>query len=150
VLTWTYDDLKVYDKIIFQHIIALGEEAKRVKKKIRMMDPKLKPLVKIELEKLKKAWIIYPIIHSYWHSNPVIVRKNTREIWMCVEFRDLNKESIKYNYPLPNMEFLLQQVTRLACMSMLDDFSGYNQVLVAEEDGAKTTLITPWETYSYA
>jgi hypothetical protein len=35
-------------------------------------------------------------------------------------------------------------------MSMLDGFSGYNQVLVAEEDREKTTFITPWETYAYA
>jgi hypothetical protein len=41
---------------------------------------------------------------------------------MCVDFRDLNKESIKDNYPLPNMEFFLQQVTRSACMTMLDGF----------------------------
>jgi hypothetical protein len=32
VFSWTYDDLKAYDKIIFQHIIPLREEAKRVKK----------------------------------------------------------------------------------------------------------------------
>jgi hypothetical protein len=61
VFTWTYDDLKYYDKTIFHHIIPLREEAKPVKPKIRMMNPKLKSLVKIELEKLKKAWIIYPI-----------------------------------------------------------------------------------------
>jgi ribonuclease HI len=150
VFAWTYDDLKAYDKTIFQHIIPLREEAKPVKKKIRMMNPKLKPLVKIELEKLKKAGIIYPIRHSDWLSNPVIVRKKTREIRMCVDFRDLNRASIKDNFPLPNMEFLLQQVTGSTCMSMLDGFSGYNQVLVAEEDREKTTFITPWETYAYA
>jgi hypothetical protein len=32
---------------------------------------------------------------------------------------------------------------------MLDGFSGYNQVLVVEEDRAKTSFITPWETYAY-
>jgi len=64
VFSWTYDDLKSYDKIVFQHIIPLREEEKPVKQKIRMMNPKLKPLVKIKLEKLKKAGIIYPIIHS--------------------------------------------------------------------------------------
>ena len=69
---------------------------------------------------------------------------------MCVYFRDLHKASIKDNYPLPNMEFLLQQVTGSTCMSMLDGFSEYNKVLVVEEDRAKTNLITPWETYAYA
>ena len=72
------------------------------------MNPNLKPLVKVELEKLKKSRIIYPIRHSDWISNPVIVRKNIGEIWMCVDFRDINKSSVKDNYPLPNMEFLLQ------------------------------------------
>jgi hypothetical protein len=66
-----------------------------------------------------------------------------------VDFRDLNRLSIKQNYSLPNMEMLLQQVTILALMSMLDGFSGYNQVLVVEEDRPKTTFVTPWETYSY-
>jgi hypothetical protein len=115
-----------------------------------MMNPKLKPLVKIELEKLKKAGIIYPIRPSDWLSNPVIVRKKTREIQICVDFMDIDKERIKDNYPLPNMEFLLQQVMGSACMSMLDGFSGYNQVLIDEEDREKTSFITPWETYAYA
>jgi hypothetical protein len=107
VFAWTYDDLKAYDKIIFQHIIPLREEAKPVKQKIRMMNPKLKSLVKFELEKLKKVGIIYPIRHSDWLSNPMIVRRKTEEIQMCVDFRDLNKASIKDNYTLPDMEFLL-------------------------------------------
>jgi ribonuclease HI len=54
VFTWTYDDLKSYDKTIFQHVIPLREGAKPVKQKIRMMNPKMKPMVKLELEKLKK------------------------------------------------------------------------------------------------
>jgi hypothetical protein len=64
VFSWTYDDLKAYGKTIFQHVIPLREETNPVKQKIRMMNPKLKPLVKIELEKLKKAGIIYHIRHS--------------------------------------------------------------------------------------
>ena len=34
-------------------------------------------------------------------------------------------------------------------MSMLDDFSGYNQVMVKKEDRHKTTFITPWGTFEY-
>jgi hypothetical protein len=69
---------------------------------------------------------------------------------MCFDFRDLKRESIKDNFPLPNMEFLLQQVTGSNYMSMLDGFSGYNQVLVADEDRIKATFITSWETYADA
>jgi hypothetical protein len=74
VFAWTYDNLKAYDKTIFQHIIPLREETKPVKQRIRMMNTKLKPMVNIELEKLKKAKIIYPIRHFDWISNLVIVR----------------------------------------------------------------------------
>jgi hypothetical protein len=114
------------------------------------MNPKLKHLVKVELEKLKKTGITYPLKHFDWLSNPVIVRKKTGEIQMCVYFRDINKDSIKYNYPLSNMEFPLQQVTGSACMSMLDGFSYCNQVLVDEEYRENKTFITLWDTYAYA
>jgi hypothetical protein len=80
VFAWTYYDLKDYDKSIFHHIIPLREEVNPVKKKIRMMNPKMKPMVKIELEKLNKVGIIYPIRHLDWISNPVIVIKKTGEI----------------------------------------------------------------------
>ena len=68
---------------------------------------------------------------------------------MCVYLRDLNKANIKDNYPLPNMDLFFQQVTGSTCMFVLDVFSIYNQVLVVEEDNAKTTFITPWDTYAY-
>jgi hypothetical protein len=79
-----------------------------------------------------------------------VVRKKPGEIQMCVDFKDLNKSIVKENYPLLNMEFLLQKVTIFACISMLNGFSVYNQVLVVEEDKENTTFITPWETYAYA
>jgi len=100
--------MKAYDKSIFKHIIPLREGENPFKQKMRIMNPKLKPLVKIELEKLNKAGRIYPIRHSDWISNPLVVRKKTGEIRMCVDFRDLNKSSVKENYPLPSMEFLIQ------------------------------------------
>jgi hypothetical protein len=47
------------------------------------------------------------------------------------------------------MEQLLQTVSVLEIFSLLDDFSGYNQVLVSEEDHLKTTFQTKWGTFSY-
>jgi hypothetical protein len=47
------------------------------------------------------------------------------------------------------MEYLLQRVTGAEMMSMLDGFSGYNQVLVKEDDQLKTAFTTPWGTYKY-
>ena len=68
---------------------------------------------------------------------------------MCVDFRNLNKVSLKDNYPLPKMDHILQRVVGSSRISLLDAFSGYNQILVQEEDQAKTSFTTPWGTFMY-
>jgi hypothetical protein len=47
------------------------------------------------------------------------------------------------------MEHLLQQVIGAGMMSMLDGFSGYNQVLLNREDQLKISFTTPWGTFMY-
>jgi hypothetical protein len=78
------------------------------------------------------------------------VRKKSGEIRLCVDFRNLNRSSRKDNYPLPNMEHILQKVTGASRISMIDGFSGYNQISVMPEDREKTTFTTPWGTFMYA
>ena len=79
----------------------------------------------------------------------VPVRKKSGEIRLCVDFRNLNRASNQDNYPVPPMEQILQMVLGSELFSLLDAFSGYNQVLVAEEDRLKTTFRTKWGTFSY-
>jgi hypothetical protein len=47
------------------------------------------------------------------------------------------------------MEQILQQVSGSERLSLLDGFSGYNQVLMSPSDQLKTTFWTPWGTYAY-
>jgi hypothetical protein len=47
------------------------------------------------------------------------------------------------------MEQIMQQVSSSERLSLLDDFSRYNQVLMSLLDQLKTTLCTPWGTYTY-
>ena len=63
-----------------------------------------------------------------------------------MDFRNLNCSSDKDNYPVPPMEQILQMVLGYELFSLLDG-SGYNQVLVAEEDRLKMTFITRWGTF---
>ena len=95
------------------------------------------------------ARIIRPVRHTTWVSNPVIVRKKSGEIRICIDFRNLNQASLKDNYLLPNMENLLQSVTGTGMLSMLDGFSGYNQVRIKKEDREKMTFTTLWGTFEY-
>ena len=66
-----------------------------------------------------------------------------------MDFKNLNRASDKDNYPVPPMEQILQMVSSSELFSLLDGFSGYNQVLVAEEDRLKTTFRTKWGTFAY-
>lgn len=87
--------------------------------------------------------IIAPILFSDWVLNLVPTRKKIGEIRLCVDLRKLNKVSLKDNYPLPKMDHILQRVVGSTIISLLDGFSGYNQILVHPHDQAKTMFTTP-------
>ena len=101
------------------------------------------------MKKLLDAKIIFKVRHSEWVSNLVPMRKKSGEIRLCVDFRNLNHASDKDNYHVPPMEQILQMVSGSELFFLLDGFSGYNQVLVAEEDRLKTTFRTKWGTFAY-
>jgi hypothetical protein len=149
VFAWTYDDLKTFDPNIIQHTIPIKPQTQPFQQKLRKMHSKLEPTVKKELKKLLNAKIIFPVKHTQWVSNLVLVRKKSGEIRLCVDFRNLNRASNKNNYPVPPMEQILQQVFGSEILSLLDGFSGYNQVLMSPPNQLKTTFRTPWGTYAY-
>ncbi|XP_059068384.1 subtilisin-like protease SBT5.3 [Cryptomeria japonica] len=62
-----------------------------------------------ELVKLKDGGIIKPTRYSTWVSNLVLIRKKNGDIRLYVDFRNLNMSSLKDNYPVPNMESILQK-----------------------------------------
>jgi hypothetical protein len=117
--------------------------------KMRKMHPKLEPTVKKELNKLLTSKIIFPVQHTQWVSKLVPLKKKNGEIWICVNFHHLNEASDKHNYPVLPMEQILQQVSSSERLSLLDGFSGYNQVLMSPSYQLETTFRTPWGTYAY-
>jgi hypothetical protein len=149
IFAWSYDELKAYDPKIINHTIPLLEHVKPFRQRLRYMNPKVASTIQKEPQKLYEAGIIEPIRYSHWVANCVSVRKKLGEIHICNDFRNLNRACLKDNYPLPSMEDILQAEIGSGMMSMLDGFSGYNQVLVDKQDMYKTAFITPWGTYSY-
>ena len=103
VFSWRYEDLKVYDTSVIQHTILVKEDAKPFKQKLRRINPLLLPLIEREVKNLFEAKIIVALRHSRWLANLVPVRKKNWEIRICIDFRNLNKVSLKDNYPLPKM-----------------------------------------------
>jgi hypothetical protein len=109
----------------------------------------LLPLIEKEITKMYDAKIIVPLRFSKWVSNVVPTRKKTGEIGLCIDFRNLNKASLKDNYTFPKMDHILQKVVGASKISLLDSFSSYNQVLVHPHDQEKTTFTTPLGTLMY-
>ena len=150
VFAWHYEDLKVYDTALIHHTIPTKEDQKPFKQNLRRINPLLLPVVEKEVKKLFDSKIIVPIRFSKWLANLVPVRKKNGEIRLYIDFRNLNIASLKDNYPLPKMDHILERVVGATRISMLDGFSGYNQVLVDPKDQEKTTFIAPWGTFMYA
>ena len=106
------------------------------------------PIIEKEIKKLFNAKIIVTLRFSKWVSN--MVRKKNGEIKLCIDFRNLNKVSLKDNYPLPKMEHILQKVVGSERISTMDGFSGYNQIKLFPEDQENNAFTTPWGTFKYA
>jgi hypothetical protein len=150
VFAWSYEDLKFYDTKVIDHVIPVKNDQNPFKQKLRRMNPLLLPLIEKDVRNIFDAKIIVSLRFSKWLANLVPVRKKSGKIRLCVDFWNLNRVSLKDNYPLPNMDYILQKVVGSQKLSMLDGFFGYNQIIVHPGDQEKTTFTTPWGTFMYA
>ena len=82
----------------------------------------MRPIIEKEIKNLFDAKIIVTLRFSKWVANLVPVRKKNGEIRLCIDFRNLNKVSMKDNYPLPKMDHILQKVVGAERISMLNGF----------------------------
>uniref|UniRef100_A0A2N9HPJ3 Reverse transcriptase n=1 Tax=Fagus sylvatica TaxID=28930 RepID=A0A2N9HPJ3_FAGSY len=87
--------------------------------------------------------------HPRWLSNIVPVKKKNGQIRCCVDFRNLNKACPKDEFPLPNMDLLIDSAAGHAMFSFMDGFSGYNQIRMSTRDAEKTAFRTPIGNFYY-
>uniref|UniRef100_A0A2N9GAJ7 RNA-directed DNA polymerase n=1 Tax=Fagus sylvatica TaxID=28930 RepID=A0A2N9GAJ7_FAGSY len=88
-------------------------------------------------------------VHPRWLSNIVPVKKKNGQIRCCVDFRNLNKACPKDEFPLPNMDLLIDSAAGHAMFSFMDGFSGYNQIRMSTRDAEKTAFRTPIGNFYY-
>jgi hypothetical protein len=98
------------------------------------MLPHIALLVKVKLKKLLDVGFIRPIDYAKWISNTVLVSKLDGNIWICIDFRDLNKYCPKYNFALPNIGIIVDLIISHDMLSLMDGFFGYNQIKLAPKD----------------
>ncbi|KAF5451921.1 hypothetical protein F2P56_026975 [Juglans regia] len=68
---------------------------------------------------------------------------------MCINYRDLNKVTVKNEYPLPRIDDLLDQLQGAAIFSKINLRSRYHQLRIKEQDVSKTTFQTRYGHFEF-
>ncbi|GKA51259.1 putative reverse transcriptase domain-containing protein, partial [Tanacetum coccineum] len=92
-----------------------------------------------QLQELQDKGFIRPS-NSSWGAPVLFVKKKDGSFRMCIDYRELNKLTVKNRYPLPRIDDLFDQLQGSCCFSKIDLRSGYHQLRVHEDDIPKTTF----------
>ncbi|RVW98232.1 Retrovirus-related Pol polyprotein from transposon 17.6 [Vitis vinifera] len=92
---------------------------------------------------------VHPTIQgSLWRA-VLFQKKHDGSLRMCIDYRALNKVTVKNKYPIPLIADLFDQLGRARYFTKLDLRSGYYQVRIAEGDEPKTTCVTRYDSYEF-
>ncbi|GKA79260.1 putative reverse transcriptase domain-containing protein [Tanacetum coccineum] len=86
---------------------------------------------------------------SSWGAPVLFVKKKDGTFWMCIDYRKLNKLTVKNRYPLLRIDDLFDQLQGSSVYSMINLRSGYHQLKVREEDIPKTAFRTRYGYYEF-
>nr|GEW20140.1 putative reverse transcriptase domain-containing protein [Tanacetum cinerariifolium] len=108
-------------------------------------------LMPVELEQLQELYdkgFIRPS-SSPWGSPVLFLKKKNGSFRMCIDYRELNKLTLKNHYPLLRINYLFDQLQGSSIYSKIDLRSGYHQLRVREQDISKTAFRTRYGHYEF-
>ncbi|GJT65005.1 putative nucleotidyltransferase, ribonuclease H [Tanacetum coccineum] len=101
-----------------------------------------------QLKELQDKGFIRPS-SSPWGAPVLFVKKNDGSFRMCIDYRELNKLTVKNRYPLPRIDDLFDQLQGSQFFSKIDLRSGYHQLRVHEDDIPKTAFRTRYGHFKF-
>ncbi|WVZ89245.1 hypothetical protein U9M48_035671 [Paspalum notatum var. saurae] len=104
---------------------------------------------KKNIDELLAKGYIRPSSSSWAFPVLLVEKKDTDVKKMCVDYRALNKVTIKNKYPLPRIDDLLDQLQGACVFSKIDLRSGYHQLKIRPSDIPKTGFTTKYGLYEY-
>ena len=149
VFSWSYQEMLGLSPNFVVHKLKVDPNVKPMKQPLRKYRLGVKEKIKLEVQKFLKAKFIEEIECLSWLANIVSVKKRNGQIRVCVDFQDLNKACPKDEFPLHNVDILVDVVAGHERFSFLDGYSGYNQILMDPTDAPKTAFKTRFGNYFY-
>ncbi|KAB2635965.1 S ribonuclease [Pyrus ussuriensis x Pyrus communis] len=113
----------------------------------RMAPAELREL-KVQLQELVDKGFIQPST-SPWGAPVLFVRKKDGTLRLCIDYRQLNRLTIKNRYPLPRIDDLFDQLRGACVFSKIDLRSGYYQLKISRDDVPKTAFRTRYGHYEF-
>lgn len=104
--------------------------------------------LRVLLDQLIEKGIIR-VSDSEYASPIVLVRKKNGELRLCIDFRELNKILVRDNYPLPNIEDLIDRLHDKMYFSSLDLKDGFYHIRMADDSVKYTAFITPFGQFEF-
>ena len=104
--------------------------------------------LKVQLQELLDKGFIRPS-NSPWGAPVLFVKKKDDTLRLCINYRQLNKVTVKNRYPLPRIDDLFDQLKGARVFSKIDLRSGYHQLRIKEQDIQKTAFRTRYGHYEF-
>ena len=112
-----------------------------------MVPVELKEL-KLQLQELLEKGFIRPSV-SPWGALVLFVNKKDSILWLCVDYRQLNKMTVKNKYLLPRIDDLFNQLKGAGVFSKIDLRYGYHQLRIKDADVNKMAFRTRYGHYEF-
>ncbi|GBG73236.1 hypothetical protein CBR_g12954 [Chara braunii] len=103
---------------------------------------------KRQLEELLRLGFIKPS-NSPWGAPVLFARKADGTLRLCIDYRGLNRYTVKNNYPMPRADELFDRLAGNRFFTKIDLRSGYHQICVAAEDQSKTAFRSRFGHYEF-
>lgn len=142
VIAWSYEDIPGIDRRVIEHRLNVDPTKKPVQHKRRVFALERNKAITKEVEKLLTVGFIREVYYSKWLANVVMVKKSNGKWRMCMDFTYLNNACPKDNFPLPRIDQLVDLTAGHELLTFMNAFSGYNQILMKEEDQEKTAFVS--------
>ena len=97
--------------------------------------------LKVQIQGLLDKGLIRPST-SPWGAPVLFVKKKDKTLRLCIDYRQLNRVTIKNLYPLLRIDDLFDQLRGARVYSKIDLRTGYHQLIVRETDIPKTAFRT--------